>query len=181
MKIDHLSQVIFSEDDFCFLYRQNPSIPLFEKCPQHQTLFIDTDFSNKTIKPIQHLRLEVYDSAKFESVTVDQFDEQNRSEWHMPGEYKQLDMAEFVLSQCKTEPELQRAGDELLKFYDAGLFPLLQYCKYLVDTMRSNNIIWGVGRGSSVASFVLYLIGVHRINSLYFDLDFSEFLRPTND
>jgi len=180
MKIDHLSQVIFSEDDFCFLYRQNPSVLLFEKCPPHQTIFIDSDLANKP-KPIQHLKLEVYDSTKFESVTVGHFDEQNQTEWHMPDEYRQRDIAKVVLAQCKTEPELQRAGDELLKFYDAGLFSLLQYCKYLVDTMRSNNIIWGVGRGSSVASFVLYLIGIHRINSLYFDLDFSEFLRPTND
>ena len=36
--------------------------------------------------------------------------------------------------------------------------------KYLVDTMRNNNIVWGVGRGSSVGSFVLYKIGINRIN-----------------
>lgn len=180
MKIDQLSQVIFSEDDFCFLYRQNTAFPVFEKCPKHQTVFIDKPFVSIP-KPLQHLKLEVYDSAKFESVSKEQFDKLNQDEWHMPDEYKELDIAAFVLAQCKSDPELQRAGDELLKFYDAGLFPLLQYCKYLVDTMRSNNIIWGVGRGSSVASFVLYLIGVHRINSLYFDLDFNEFLKPSNE
>jgi DNA polymerase III alpha subunit len=38
-------------------------------------------------------------------------------------------------------------------------------------------IIWGVGRGSSVASYVLYKLGVHRINSLYYNLDATEFLR----
>ena len=32
--------------------------------------------------------------------------------------------------------------------------------------MRENNIVWGVGRGSPVASYVLFLIGVHRINSI---------------
>jgi DNA polymerase III alpha subunit len=57
------------------------------------------------------------------------------------------------------------------------MFVLLQYLKYLVDTMRSNNILWGVGRGSSVASFVLFLIGIHRINSLYWDLSIDEFLK----
>ena len=54
---------------------------------------------------------------------------------------------------------------------------MLCYLKYLIDTMRENSIVWGVGRGSSVASFVLYKIGVHRINSLYYDLDFNEFMR----
>jgi DNA polymerase III alpha subunit len=49
--------------------------------------------------------------------------------------------------------------------------------KYLVDTLRKNIIVWGVGRGSSVASYILYLIGVHRIDSLYYDLDIAEFLK----
>ena len=54
---------------------------------------------------------------------------------------------------------------------------LLRYLRYFVDVLRANNVIWGVGRGSSVASFVLFLLGVHRINSLYYDLDPREFLR----
>jgi DNA polymerase III alpha subunit len=54
---------------------------------------------------------------------------------------------------------------------------LLRYLKYLVDTMTQNRLIWGVGRGSSVASFVLYKLGVHRINSLHYELDPAEFLR----
>jgi len=62
-------------------------------------------------------------------------------------------------------------------YQERGLFDLLRYLKYLVDVMQENHIIWGVGRGSSVASYVLYLIGVHRINSLYYNLDIQEFLR----
>ena len=57
------------------------------------------------------------------------------------------------------------------------MFDLLRYLKFLVDTMRKHNIIWGVGRGSSVASFVLFLLGIHRINSLYYDLSIDEFLK----
>jgi DNA polymerase III alpha subunit len=37
--------------------------------------------------------------------------------------------------------------------------------------------VWGVGRGSSVASYVLFLIGVHRIDSMKYNLDYKEFLR----
>jgi DNA polymerase III alpha subunit len=43
--------------------------------------------------------------------------------------------------------------------------------------MTANRVIWGVGRGSSVASFVLYKLGVHRVDSLYYNLDINEFLR----
>ena len=47
-----------------------------------------------------------------------------------------------------------------------GMRHEIRYMVYLVDFMRENNIVWGVGRGSSVASYVLYLIGVHRIDSI---------------
>tara|TARA_R100001163_G_C5054508_1_gene191037 strand:+ start:389 stop:862 length:474 start_codon:yes stop_codon:yes gene_type:complete len=111
------------------------------------------------------------------SLSVDEYDLMNQKNWLMPEEYRQMDIAQHVIDLCKTTPEIQRAGQELLMFQERDLFNLLKYLKYLVDTMRSNNIIWGVGRGSSVASYVLYLLGVHRINSMYYDLDPGEFLR----
>jgi DNA polymerase III alpha subunit len=43
--------------------------------------------------------------------------------------------------------------------------------------MHQNNVVWGVGRGSSVASYVLYLLGVHKIDSLKYNLDIHEFLK----
>jgi DNA polymerase III alpha subunit len=81
------------------------------------------------------------------------------------------------LDQSSTEAELQRVGHELLLYQERDLFGLLRYLKYFVDTMRSNNVVWGLGRGSSTASYVLYLIGVHRIDSLYYDLPIEEFLK----
>jgi DNA polymerase III alpha subunit len=101
----------------------------------------------------------------------------NQAQWFMPGEYRDMDIVKWVLERCKDQDELQRAGQELLEYADRDLLDMLRYLKYLVDTMRSNKIVWGVGRGSSVASFVLYVIGVHRMHSLRHDLDFHEFMR----
>ena len=95
----------------------------------------------------------------------------------MPEEYQNLDIAQWLLDQCKTQEELQRVGEELILYQERNLFDLLRQLKYVVDTWRKNKIVWGVGRGSSVASYVLYLLGVHRINSMYYDLDVREFLR----
>jgi DNA polymerase III alpha subunit len=95
----------------------------------------------------------------------------------MPEEYQTFDIAKWLLDQCKHEEEIQRVGKELLMYQKRDLFMLLQYMKYLVDLMREHDIVWGVGRGSSVSSFVLFLIGIHRINSLYYDLDIEEFLK----
>jgi DNA polymerase III alpha subunit len=111
------------------------------------------------------------------SLSVDEYDLMNQHNWLMPEEYKQIDIAQHVIDCCKTDAEIQRAGEELLMFQQRNLFNLLKYLKYLVDTMKTNNIIWGVGRGSSVASYVLYLLGVHRVDSMYYDLDPKEFLR----
>jgi DNA polymerase-3 subunit alpha len=95
----------------------------------------------------------------------------------MPDEYKQMDIAQHVLGLCTSEAELQRCGEELLLFQEKNLFDVLRYLKYLVDVMTQNHLIWGVGRGSSVASFLLYKLGVHRLDSLYYDLDIKEFLK----
>ena len=111
------------------------------------------------------------------SLSVDEYDMMNQRNWLMPEEYKQMDIAQHVIDLCKTDAEIQRAGQELLLFQERNLFDLLKYLKYLVDTMKSNDVIWGVGRGSSVASYVLYLIGVHKIDSMYYELDVEEFLR----
>ena len=81
------------------------------------------------------------------SLSVDEYDLINQHRWLMPEEYQQLDIAQHVIDLCKTEAEMQRAGEELLMFQERNLFNLLKYLKYLVDTMRANNIIWGVGRG----------------------------------
>jgi len=118
-----------------------------------------------------------YDQLAADAVTREEFDHRCQSRWFMPEEYQQLDIAEHIISLCQTEAELQRVGHELLLYQERGLFDLLRYLKYLVDLMTENRLIWGVGRGSSVASYVLYLLGVHRINSLYYDLDPEEFLR----
>ena len=58
-----------------------------------------------------------------------------------------------------------------------NLYPILQVLIYIIDTMRNNDIVWGVGRGSSVASYVLYILGVHKVDSLKYNLDIKEFLK----
>ena len=109
--------------------------------------------------------------------TLLEFDTNNQKNWYMPDDYKQLDIAEYVLSLCTTQEELQRCGTELLMYQDRNLFNLLRYLKYLVDTMKENNIIWGVGRGSSVSSYILYKMEVHKVDSMFYNLDVGEFLR----
>ena len=110
-------------------------------------------------------------------VNQTEFDNALQSEWFMPEKYKNLNIHNYILTKAEEGKETERAALELGEFEDRGMLDLLRYMVYLVDFMRENKIIWGVGRGSSVASFVLYLIGIHKINPIQYELDWQEFLR----
>lgn len=99
------------------------------------------------------------------------------NEWFMPDEYKTLDICEWILLQCKTNEQLLRVQKELELFESHNMIDVLRFMKFLVDTLRNNSIVWGVGRGSSVASYVLFLIGVHKIDSIKYDLPIDEFFK----
>jgi DNA polymerase III alpha subunit len=105
------------------------------------------------------------------------FDTALQSEWFMPNEYKELDVVRFLNNRELTYEQRDRVREELHAFTERSMLPLLRYMCYLVDFMRENDIVWGVGRGSCVSSYVLYLIGVHKIDSIQYDLDWTEFLR----
>jgi len=128
---------------------------------------------------IQSNYLNINKINPIEIITTElaEFDKNNQSKWFMPDEYKTIDVTDYVKKLCYTEQELIRVNEELTEFLKRDMIILLRYMIYLVDYMRENKIVWGVGRGSSVASYVLYLIGVHKINSIHYDLDWKEFLR----
>ena len=163
--------MIFNESDVCDLLMAGRNPASLNRMLVDSSINIEqmVDFVDRMPEFIKH----VGDPDVIMSV----FDQQAQARWHMPEEYKTLDIAEYILGLCSTEAELQRCGHELLLYQERDLFNLLRYLKYLVDVMKENNVIWGVGRGSSVASYVLYKLGVHRINSMFYNLDVGEFLR----
>lgn len=159
------SELIFEESDLVDLLMSTGNVPdgLTTKNITVSKEFLD--------------RVPAFIDPTPETISVEEYDKQQQSNWYMPDEYKKLDIAEYVLSLCTTDTELQRVGKELLLYQEKNLFDLLRYLKYLVDTMKQHDVIWGVGRGSSVASYVLYLLEVHRVDSIYYDLSPEEFLR----
>ena len=161
-------QPVYTEDDLFDLYMQDPNQSL-KRTLVSSTIKFDEELELENLPDlVEHVSL---------NLSVEDFDSITQNNWFMPKQYREFDIAKFVLDQCTHDTELQRAGKELLMYDERGLLPLLQYMKYLVDVMRKHNLVWGVGRGSSVASFVLFLIGIHRINSLYYDLEIEEFLK----
>ena len=170
MKYDQYGQTYTTSSELCDLLYKNPKLDI--------SLFQVEDSLeyNRSVAEL-HAELDLLDSYHEINQTVEEFDSILQKNWRMPQEYRDLDIAEYVLGLCQQEHELQRVGQELLLYQERNLFDLLRYLKYLVDTLRKNNVVWGVGRGSSVASYVLFLLGVHKIDSLYYNLDIDEFLK----
>lgn len=96
--------------------------------------------------------------------------------WFIPEEYKKMDIEEFLVNRCPKE-NYQRLLEELQLYKSHNMIPVLLTIKYIVDTLRKNNIVWGVGRGSSVASYVLFLIGIHKVDSVKYKLPINEFFK----
>jgi DNA polymerase III alpha subunit len=100
----------------------------------------------------------------------------NSKHWFVPDDYCP-NLVEFLYSQCSTLEQTQRVSQELELFIKNDMYDLLHVMKYVVDTLRENNVVWGVGRGSSVASYVLHLIGVHKIDSVKYNIPIEEFFK----
>lgn len=98
--------------------------------------------------------------------------------WFISSDIQQIDVRRFLLEEmCQDEICRDRVNLEMDMFEERGLVPLLQLMMFLVDHFRTNKIVWGVGRGSSVASYVLFLIGVHKIDPILYGLDVHDFLK----
>ncbi len=168
MRQDEYGQYILTESELCDLYLRDPERKI-SHCFTPKQINFDADLELQYIPDVMAYAVD--------RVSVAEFDKKTQKCWYMPAEYQNLDIAEWILDQCRTDEQRQRVGQELLLYMERDMFDLLRYLKYIVDTMRVNNIVWGVGRGSSVASYVLYIIGVHKIDSMYYNLDVAEFLR----
>ena len=98
------------------------------------------------------------------------------SHWFIPDNYCP-NLTEMLYGMCETNEQRDRVSQELELYIKHGMYDVLHVMKYIVDTLRANNIVWGVGRGSSVASYVLYLIGVHKIDSIKYSIPIEEFFK----
>ena len=172
MKIDEYGYVGRSSGEIEDWLRAHPQFPV------HTMPMLDCDLHNQWIEDL-YLDLEpMLCFVKLDrSRSAADHHRANQQHWYMPEQYHIMDIAKWLLDQCNDDSELQRMGHELLLFQRKDMFDVLKFLKYLVDLAREHNIVMGVGRGSSVASFALYKIGIHRINSLYYDLPVEDFLR----
>jgi DNA polymerase III alpha subunit len=141
---------------------------------------IELLYGNKSIVGIPFDSVEQFnlhaDSLELEQL-VDNIE--YSKQFNIPQHYLELDVEQYIRALVPQADAKRKARveAELELFRTRNLFSILQLLIYIIDTMRKHNLVWGVGRGSSVASYCLYLIGVHKIDSVKYDLDIREFLK----
>lgn len=110
------------------------------------------------------------------------------TEWNIPDDIKSIDLYDHLTNKLLTEFEnsefsnsdMQLRSDRLDFEYnaliDAGHRDLIYAILYVINRFEETGTVWGVGRGSSTSSYLLYIMGAHDIDSVEYDLDFTEFL-----
>jgi DNA polymerase III alpha subunit len=168
MRLDKYSNPIFNEQDLFDALYQNYQFSvndtmLVERTDEIKNL--ETQLGFKFLDPYEtHFEVKDYDAAC-------------QSNWFMPDEYKNLDIEAWLGERCLTQISTTRLIEELEAYKARNMLDLLRWLKYFVDTCEKEGVVWGLGRGSSVASYVLFLIGVHSVDSIKYNLDWQEFLR----
>lgn len=166
MRLDKYNNPIYnSQDVFNLLYQG--------KADCLSKIYVDADTD---LKKFEHASEILLTDCIPEILSIEEFDKHQQQQWFMPADYCP-NLIEQIYEKCQTEEQTNRVSEELEAFIAHNMMDLLFYLKYLVDMFEEHNILWGVGRGSSVSSYVLFLIGIHQVDSLKYNLDWREFLR----
>jgi DNA polymerase III alpha subunit len=105
--------------------------------------------------------------------------------WNVPAQYMEMDLCEYIASLLqdfiKGKPEelqvkyINRVTAELHEIRSRNIEPLFKTLIYVVGSFKAAGTVWGVGRGSSCASLVLHLIGLHAVDPIKYGIPLSEF------
>lgn len=105
--------------------------------------------------------------------------------WNIPDQYVQLDLPNYLKSKLAAlqnkndrykKPEYEaRLQIELVEIEKREITSLVKTLIYIVDQLRANGKVWGVGRGSSCASLILFLMDLHKVDPIRFGISHTEF------
>ncbi len=106
--------------------------------------------------------------------------------WQLPEEYQKIDLFDYFSQKFERncphsytiddqQKAIDRIGDELAEVEQRGMVEFMRTVIYIIDELRRNNIVWGVGRGSSCASYLLFLVGLHVVDCVIMNVDPQEF------
>lgn len=103
-------------------------------------------------------------------------------EWTIPKKYLELDLYEICAAALMArglvnEEYVGRLTWELDQMEQREMFPFVRCLLYVTDQFHKEGVVWGVGRGSSCASLVMFLLRINRIDPVKYDIPAEEFFK----
>ncbi len=104
-------------------------------------------------------------------------------EWNIPKKYLKLDIEELAAEKFA---EMGFDGNtvyedrlvwELGQMRKQEMYPFIRCLVYVIDEFRKHDILWGVGRGSSCSSLVMFILGINRVDPIKYNIDPKEFFK----
>lgn len=126
--------------------------------------------------------------AKDKITTKQEIDaDQISFDWKIPPEYLNIDVRKHVADVAAKKLAMyigaplkirtDRINRELNEYAKRGLLDVLKVLIYTIDQFKENKVVWGVGRGSSCASYILFLLEVHSVDPIKYDIPLEEFFK----
>lgn len=157
------------------------TIEVFDEEGLIEALLRQVPISKLSITDPTILGVRQFNQRSEEKLTIKSENNAFRFDWQIPKHYMELDIDVYVKQlthpQGLTEKREVRLENEVSEFKRRNLLNFLRVIIYIVDTFKKEKVIWGVGRGSSCASYLLYLIGLHLVDPVIFEIPLTEFLR----
>jgi hypothetical protein len=108
MKQNNVGELIYTEEDLCDLVMKGHTPA--ELSGMIVDSAVELTCLAELLDPVPQWTHEQ------EHINPKDFHAQQQAAWHMPKQYKNMDIAAHVLGLCSTEAELQRCGKELLLY-----------------------------------------------------------------
>lgn len=103
-------------------------------------------------------------------------------DWTIPKKYLELDIIELCIQalydkQVNTDAHVNRMSWELKQMEEKNMYPFVRCLLYVTDMFKEKGVVWGVGRGSSCASLVMYLLDINKVDPVKYDIPPEEFFK----
>jgi DNA polymerase III alpha subunit len=128
--------------------------------------------------------IEAYNRLSEDQISVKDACQLKPLSWTLPDYYKYFDLNEYLFGLVDLieqdelyDQRVSRLSTEIFAFKEAKLEEVLRTLIYVVDEMKKQNVVWGVGRGSSCSSYLLFLLGLHEVDPVKYDVDLTDFIR----
>ena len=76
-----------------------------------------------------------------------------------------------------TDEYVSRLSWELDQMEKRNMFPFVRCLLYVTDRFRDEGVVWGVGRGSSCASLVMFLLDINKVDPVKYGIPVEEFFK----